>query len=184
MSPVLVIVHGLPATGKTTIAQRLAADVRLPLASKDMFKETLFDTLGWRDRAWSQQLSRASITLLFRFMETQLWADCSCIVECNFAPALATPEFQALRERHPFTPIQIVCRCNGTVLVEGFKRRAQRGERHVGHMDHAIYAELAPLLLRGTTAPLSIGGHVIDIDTTDWNTVDYAALLATIRQAL
>lgn len=184
MSPLLIIVHGLPATGKTTIAQRLAADIGLPLASKDLFKETLFDTLGWHDRAWGQQLGRASITLLFRFMEAQLQAGCPCIVECNFSPALATPEFVALRERYAYEPIQIVCRCDGPMLWERFKRRDASGERHAGHVDQASYAELAPLLLRGTTAPLGIGGHVIDVDTTDWNTVDYAALLATIQQAL
>jgi predicted kinase len=184
MPPVLIIVHGLPATGKTTIAQRLVADVRLPLASKDLLKETLFDMLGWRDRAWSQQLGRASIALLFRFMELQLRAGCSCIVECNFSPALATPEFQVLRERYTYKPIQIVCHCDGPVLWERFKRRAEAGERHAGHVDHASYAELAPTLLRGTTAPLGIGGLAIDIDTTDWNTIDYAALLATVKQAL
>ena len=184
MLPVLIIVHGLPATGKTTIAQRLAADVRLPLASKDLFKETLFDMLGWRDRAWSQQLGRASIALLFRFMEAQLRAGCSCIVECNFSPALAMPEFVALRERYAYEPMEIMCHCDGPVLFERFKRRAEAGERHAGHVDHQSYAELAPLLLRGTTAPLGIGGQVIDVDTTDWNRVDYAALLAMVVQAL
>jgi predicted kinase len=181
MPPVLIIVHGLPATGKTTITQRLAADVGLPLASKDLFKETLFDTLGWRDRAWSQQLGRASIALLFQFMEVQLRAGCSCIVECNFSPVLATPEFVALRERYTYEPIEIVCRCDGPVLWEWFKRRAGSGERHAGHVDHQSYDDLAPMLLRGTTAPLGIGGHVLDVDTTDWNRVDYAALVATIR---
>ncbi len=182
MAPKLIIVHGLPATGKTTIAQRLAHDLALPLASKDMFKETLFDTLGWHDRAWSQQLGRASIALLFQFMETQLRAGYSCIVECNFTAAIAAPEFLALRERFPYRPVEIVCRCDGQVLVERFKRRAEAGARHPGHVDHQTYVELESRLRRGTSEPLHIGGHVIVLDTTDWSAVDYDALLATIHQ--
>jgi hypothetical protein len=108
------------------------------------------------------------------------------LVHCGkqlFAP-LATPEFLALRERYAYEPIQIVCHCDGSVLWERFKHRDASGERHPGHADQSSYAELAPLLLRGNTVPLGIGGHVIDLDTTDGNAVDYAALLATVRQAL
>jgi len=179
--PTLIIVHGLPATGKTTIAQRLARDLSLPLASKDVFKETLFDTLGWHDRAWSQEISRASIALLFQFMETQLRAGCSCIVECNFKSAAATPEFVALRARYEYEPVQIVCRCDGPQLCDRFMRRAAAGERHPGHLDQASYAELQPQLLHGTTKPLHIGGQLIDVDTTDWSAINYAGLLASIR---
>ncbi len=182
VAPRLIIVHGLPATGKTTIAQQLARDLSLPLASKDMFKETLFDTLGWRDRAWSQQIGRASIALLFQFMEMELRVGCSCMVECNFTAAIATPEFLALRERHAYEPVEIVCRCDGRVLWERFKRRAEAGERHPGHVDQETYTELEPRLLQGTSEPLQIGGRLIEVDTTDWSAVDYPALLATIRQ--
>jgi predicted kinase len=183
-TPVLVIVHGLSATGKTTIAQRLAHELSLPFAGKDMFKEVLFDTLGWKDRAWSKQIGRASIALLFRFMETQLAAGASCVVECNFKSALATPEFLVLRERYAYEPIQILCRCDGQVLFERFRRRAESGERHPGHMDHLNYEEFASTLLRGATEPLDIGGRLIEVDTTDFDAVDYAAIIATIKQAL
>lgn len=181
--PTLIIVHGLPATGKTMLARRLAHDLSLPFAGKDLFKETLFDTLGWHDRLWSQQVGRASIALLFRYMESLLAARCSCIVECNLTASVATPEFLALRERYPYKPIQILCRCNGHVLWERFKRRAERGERHPGHVDHETYAELEPRLLCGTSEPLGIGGELIEVDTTDWSAVDYQALLASVTQA-
>jgi len=42
----LIIVIGPPASGKTALAHHLAADLRLPLLSRDDFKERLFDTLG------------------------------------------------------------------------------------------------------------------------------------------
>jgi predicted kinase len=39
----LVLVNGLPGSGKTTLARRLSAALGIPLISKDAIKETLTD---------------------------------------------------------------------------------------------------------------------------------------------
>jgi adenylylsulfate kinase-like enzyme len=44
-TPTLIIVTGHPATGKTTLSRALASGLRLPLLSKDTFKELMFDGL-------------------------------------------------------------------------------------------------------------------------------------------
>lgn len=117
-------------------------------------------------------------------MEAQLAAQCSCVVEYNAVPQLATPPFRALRERYPYTFVQIVCCCDGAVLRERYEHRAHNGERHPGHLDHQRSEELAPTLLGGTTTPLDIDGLVIKVDTTDWNAVNYSQLLATVSAAM
>jgi hypothetical protein len=40
------------------------------------------------------------------------------------------------------------------------------------------------MLLLGRSEPLRIGGHRIEIDTTDFEAIDYRALLVEIAQAL
>lgn len=181
--PVIVIVTGPPCTGKTTIARQVADHFSLPLMGKDMFKEALFDTLGWKDRAWSRRLSRASTEMLFRFMEAQLSARRSCVVESNFKTEFDTARFLQLRKRCAFEPVQIQCVADGYVLFERFKRRAEGSERHPGHCDHLNYAEFRATLLQGRLEPLDIGGRTIEIDTTDFGTIDYAAVYAEISQA-
>jgi 2-phosphoglycerate kinase len=52
--PLLVIITGPPAAGKTTLGRQLAGALSLPFIHKDGIKEILFDVLGWRDRAWSR----------------------------------------------------------------------------------------------------------------------------------
>jgi predicted kinase len=61
----LIVVSGLPASGKTTLAHLLAAELRLPLVGRDDIKERLFESLGWSDREWSKRLGIASWDLLY-----------------------------------------------------------------------------------------------------------------------
>ena len=67
--PVLILVAGPSCAGKTTVAERLAADLCLPMVSKDMIKESLSDNMGWSDREWSRSLGGPSMELLILFAE-------------------------------------------------------------------------------------------------------------------
>src|SRR5262249_58176789 len=58
--PLLVVVTGPPASGKSRLAEELAESLGLPLVTKDGIKETLFDTLGPGDQAWSSGLVEAA----------------------------------------------------------------------------------------------------------------------------
>ncbi len=184
--PVVVIVSGLPCTGKSTLARRVAERFSLPLMGKDMCKELLFDTLGWKDREWSKKLGWVSIELVFQFLEAQLAAHCSCIVESNFKPEFEcdTAKFLALKKRYGFTPLWIQCVADGAVLFERFKRRSESEERHPGHCDRSCYGEFRERLLEGRLPPLDIGGHLIEIDTTDFDEIDHTAVFAEIDRIL
>jgi cytidylate kinase len=180
--PVLLIVSGPPCAGKTTLARRLAAHFSLPLVTKDTIKETLFDTLGCGDRAWSKQLSGASMELLFRSAESQIAACRSCVIEGNFAAHLAGPTLLELKQRHPFEPVQIQLRTEASVLVQRLRRRALSRERHPGHLDQASLCTLRRETVRDRLDTIAIGGQLIELDTTEFGAVDYEALLAQISR--
>ena len=188
----LLIVGGPPASGKTTLARRLAADLRLPLLSRDDYKERLFDTLGtgWptattapnhdaTDRAWSRWLGGASYELLWGALETQLAAGVATIVESNFPGQRATGRFRDLAARHPFIARQINCVADGATLLRRHEARAASGARHPGHgndLDDALRA----IFRRGRLDPLELPGATSDVDTTDFAALDYDGLLADI----
>lgn len=182
-APLLVIVTGLPGTGKTTLGRRLAADLGLPFLYKDGIKETLFDSLGWSDREWSRRLGLASYDLLYYVLEVELAAGRSLVVESNFSTSYSTPRFLALKERHGFEPFQILCHAAGDIILARFRSRAFATDRHPGHVEGANMAEFEPIVRRGRAEPLDIGGTLVEVDTTDFARVDYDALLAAVRIA-
>lgn len=176
----LVIITGAPGTGKTSLGRRLAAASGLPFMHKDGIKETLFDSLGWKDRAWSQRLGSAAMDLLFYLAEVQLQAGQPFIVESNFYPEYHTPRFLALQERYSFVPVQILCRTDAQVLARRYQKRATSGERHPGHVDHELFNQLDPFGIQDRHGALDIGGRVLQVDTTDFKRLDFDGVLQAV----
>ena len=83
-NPVVVMISGAPATGKTYLARLLADSLPVVVLQKDAIKETLFDTLGQDDREWSRMLGTAAFALLRDLVESHLKARQSVLVESNF----------------------------------------------------------------------------------------------------
>src|SRR5512145_798190 len=94
--PAIVLITGHPGTGKTTLAEVLAQELKLPLTCRDQFKETLLDTLGWSTEEWSTRLSVASWALLYQQIERLLSAGVDQIVESNFDPKYANAKWTNL----------------------------------------------------------------------------------------
>jgi hypothetical protein len=82
----LILISGLPGTGKSTLARVLAQRYALPLICKDTIKEPLFDLIGAVDRAASRRLSDASFAAMFALARDCLRAGSDLILEGNFRP--------------------------------------------------------------------------------------------------
>jgi hypothetical protein len=97
----IVLVTGPPASGKTFVAGLVADGLGLPLIAKDAIKETLFETLGAGDVAWSQQLGRATFALVRWALECQLEGRRPVVVDGNFAVDRARAHAEGRRQRRP-----------------------------------------------------------------------------------
>lgn len=182
MTTNILVINGLPGVGKTTAAKALAQRLKWPLMTKDMFKESLFDSLGWSDRDWSRRLSRASMDLLFLWLESEIQAQRACVIESNFECERDTPRLMAIVQHVPVCIVQVHVVCDGATLWQRHQHRGQDGSRHPGHQEGAVAIELRERLLLGREAPLDVPGTYIQVDTTDLQKIDYDAVYHAVLQ--
>jgi predicted kinase len=179
----LLVVTGPSCAGKTTLAQFLGRELSLPALQRDVFKETLFDTLGSRDRDWSRTLGGASYDLLFALLEELMRAGCACIAESNFeSGGRAEARLKGLCDRYGFAPVEILCSADVETLRERYWARL--GSRHPGHVDHLNFAEQSAKWVSGLHGSLNLGGESIRVDTTRFTQTDYDGLLERLMPLL
>ena len=180
--PLLILVTGLPGTGKTSVGRTLSKHLHIPFLSKDAVKERIFDALGWKDKAWSLRVSEASHRILDYIVEEELEASRSLILESNFKPEIDSARFREFQRRFGFVTVQVLCWAAGDVLFNRYWAR-QQTDRHPGHIEAATPEEQRRDLALGKCKPLQIDGPVIELDTTDFANVDYSTLTQAISNA-
>ncbi|HLY86011.1 MAG TPA: ATP-binding protein [Gaiellaceae bacterium] len=170
-APVLVVVTGPPAAGKTTVARELAGRLCVPLIAKDTIKEALFDALGTGDLAWSARLGAATFHVLGALAEESVGAGASLVLEGNFVRG---GELEARLAALPARFVQVHCNAPLEVLLERYERR----DRHPGHIDAERLEALRDSVETSRHEPLDLPGERIRIETTQ--PVDYEALVAAV----
>jgi len=147
------------------VGRQLARRLGLPFLGKDVFKEILFDHLGWSDREWSRRLGSVSMALLFRAASALLEVGQSVALEANFYAQWDTPELLKLAQVSGCRFVQVVCTASKSTLAERYKHRIRTGERHPGHTESEPLEETLARLLDGRWEALELEGPVIRVDT-------------------
>ena len=166
----IVLVSGPPGSGKTTLARQLAPRLGLLLIAKDDIKETLFDSLGYSDREWSQTLGAATWDVLFMLLDRAVNARAEAVFESNFHT-----EHRDRIAALDATVVEVHCIASADTLV----RRIRERERHPGHVDDSIEFDGEALLERHRP----IADRVIRVDTEDRSAIDVDGIVRQIREA-
>lgn len=178
--PLLVVVTGAPASGKTTIAEELARRLRIPLLTKDTFKEKLYETFG-PDEELEARIERAAIALLYSVAAAQLEAGVSVVAESNFDADADAEPLRRTAEEHHARLVQVHCARPKERLLERFVGRIEEGRRHPGHGDEPRdVEEVEAKLEAGVWDPLDLPGDLIQVDK-DAESFTHDGLAARVR---
>ena len=180
----LVVVSGLPASGKTTLARAVSDRLCLPVVERDRLAEVCFEALG-ADR--SLPLGSVSYELLFHVAGEYLRSGGSLIVESNFSRARHERQLRSLVAGTGYRIVELHCHAPGDVLLDRYAARAVGGGRHARHDDvhrvpefRAVFADPArhrdailfpdrALLLDTTTGPSTdaVVQHLMTVDPAE-----------------
>jgi predicted kinase len=164
----------MPASGKTTLARRVAAELRMPLLEKDVLKEELFDTLGTGDVEWSQRLGTATYELLVLGARALLAAGRPVILEANFFRG-SEPRFRDLPVHRL---VQVHCHAPLDVLLDRYRERVTT--RHPGHLDALRVDEVRARFESNLNGALSLDGELVPVDTASLPVEDTVALVVAL----
>jgi predicted kinase len=131
--PRVIVVTGLPGTGKTTFARALGERFRVPVLCKDAIKEPLLDVLGAHDAAASRRLSDASFAALFAIARELIKTRVSLVLEGNFRPGEHEPTLQPALVSAAV--IQVLCTAAEPERLARLSGRDRDPSRHSGHRD-------------------------------------------------
>jgi RimJ/RimL family protein N-acetyltransferase/predicted kinase len=163
---IVALVNGVPGSGKTTLARQLAAELRIPLFSKDVIKESVADALPFRllahERTPGSALGAGASNALWALLED---SPVGGVVESWFWPEDARFVAEGLR-RYGLDPARVPevwCDVRVEVARRRYERRAGAGERHAVH-GAQIGLDDFWTRVQASTRPLGLGPTVV-VDT-------------------
>ena len=161
-----VLVNGVPASGKSTVALSIAQRLGCPLMVLDTVKEPLFGVFGTGDREHNRKLGRASYAIIFGAIGD--WPDpATVVVDAWFGFQPMDVLDGHLASAGIGRVVEVWCHAPSAVLAERY--RARLGARSPGHPGVEYIPELVELNARA--APTG-RGPVFTLDTTRPPSID------------
>ena len=189
-----ILVTGIPAAGKSTMAAFLAEHLGLPVISKDKIKEIMYDDIGFCSRQEKVKLGIAGMNIMYYMAEQLMKSNQPFILENNFEKISKEPLIEIF-ERYSYTAITVTLIGNYSKVYERFVERNNSPDRHRGHVVNDCYPEKTPnkdvkpisyekfvrgIIDRGMDSFVANGPHIV-IDTTDFNKMQIETLIKKIN---
>lgn len=189
-----ILVTGIPASGKSTMARFLAEAFGLPVISKDRIKECMYDTIGFRSREEKVKLGTASMQIMYDLAEELMKSARPFILENNFEN-VSKEGLLTILEKYEYKAITVTLTGDYKIIYQRFLERNRDPGRHPGHVVNDCYpgskeinnpvqisyeSFVEGITQRGMDSFTANGPQVI-LDTTDFGRLDREDLVRRIQ---
>lgn len=191
-----ILMAGMPASGKSTMAKAIAEKWKLPVISKDSIKEILFDNIGFQSRTEKVSLGIASMEIMYYVAEQLMKAGQPFILENNFESS--EHGIKILLEKYQYPALTITLTGDYKEIYRRFQERDISPDRHRGHVVNDCFPEKkehSPEEIKAAAIPYEAfvrrmeqrgfddffaGDRQIKVDTTDFSRVDMEEIFSQV----
>jgi predicted kinase len=191
----IIILTGIPASGKTTFSGYLSKELGIPVISKDVIKEILYEDIGFHSREEKVRLGVASMNIMYHMAEESMKLGNPVILENNFEN-VSKPRLTKLIEQYGYQLINIRFEGDISIIYDRFVQRDQSDKRHLGHVINDCYPPEGPvsrvtkmtledyrnMIISRGILDFDIGGDVLSVNTTDLNKVNYQEVINEVKK--
>lgn len=192
-----ILVTGIPASGKSTIARFLSERLSIPMISKDRIKEQLYDDVGFGSREEKVKLGVASMNIMYYMAEQLMKCGQSFLLENNFEN-VSREGVEKLLEKYSCKAVTLTLTGDYEKIYQRFVVRNESPDRHRGHVVNDGYPEkeagrkILPIpyenfvngIQRRGMDSFAVDGPRIVIDTTDFQKVHPEEILEEVTEVL
>jgi predicted kinase len=165
-TPTLVVVTGRPGSGKTTLAYRLAREIRCPLISRDELKEGLINTVH-KNEAPEANLDGFVYRVYFETLERLLRNHITLVTEAAFQHKLWSAKLLSLQR---IASVKLICcAVNAELAKKRFIERASTDLKwSLFHEDlsELLNADISSTLI-GQYEPPKLDIPTLTVDTSE-----------------
>jgi len=181
MSKKIFIICGYLASGKSTFALKLSKSLNVPYLMKDTFKIALCESFTDKIKV-RRQFSDVTFDAMMYVTERLFETGYPIIIEGNFVPAGVkkvdeSAVIKVLIDKYDYQPLTFKFTADTQILYKRFIEREKLPGRGIVNMmdSEPSYDDFCKWChaLDG----FSVGGEVIEIDTTDFEKIDFASIL-------
>ena len=164
----LLLITGDLATGKSTFAGMLSQRYQVNVLYKDVFKETLGDTIGFSNREENLKLSHATAALMRMIFKSFCELGKDLILESNFRQA-ELEKLHQIAADHGYEVLTVAVRAEPETLHPRFLHRLYHEDRHPVHAcggfeDFHVFREYVL-----TQRQAGIPGQVLELRAEDFS---------------
>ena len=164
----ILLVHGPPAAGKSTLAAQLSQRLQWPHISRDNLTEWMVDCTHEPSKEVMKALNHIGYNLMFKLGAELSRGKHDFILEGCINPVSGGEHIQRLFSLSHHHLVEVFITASSEVLCQRYAQRAQTEQRHTAHGDETQRVEeLRNHLKTCNYQPLGIGDLLIEVDSTD-----------------